>query len=69
MDAIWSPRVLDQGLDALLERNFWYDLMLLGPWNPGAGLQAVRRPCEPLRGRRDPAHEAELYEPAVEAAV
>ena len=29
----------EEGLQpALLERNFWYDLLLLGPWTPGAGL-------------------------------
>ena len=37
MDAVWSVRVMrEEGLDAaLLERNFWYDLMLQGPWKPG----------------------------------
>ena len=40
LDAVWSVHVLhESGLEAaLLERNFWYDLMLLGPWAPGAGL-------------------------------
>ena len=29
----------DDGLEAaLLERSFWYDLMLLGPWKAGGGL-------------------------------
>ena len=34
LDAIWAVHVFQQeGLEAaLLERNFWYDLMLQGPW-------------------------------------
>jgi len=40
LDAVWCTHVLhEEGLEAaMLERNFWYDLLLLGPWNPGAGL-------------------------------
>ena len=40
LDAVWAAHVAaEAGLDeALLERHFWYDLMLQGPWNPGAGL-------------------------------
>ena len=36
LDAVWAVHVLSQeGLEAaLLERNFWYDLMLQGPWQP-----------------------------------
>ena len=36
LDAVWAVQVLqEQGLHAaLLERNFWYDLMLQGPWQP-----------------------------------
>ena len=40
LDAVWCVHLLhNEGLEAsLLERNFWYDLMLLGPWQAGAGL-------------------------------
>ncbi|KOO23667.1 mical-like protein [Chrysochromulina tobinii] len=36
LDAVWSVHVLrTEGLaSALLERSFWYDLMLQGPWHP-----------------------------------
>jgi len=36
LDAVWAVQVMrERGLDAaLLERNFWYDLMLQGPWVP-----------------------------------
>ena len=36
LDAVWAVHVLrEEGLSAaLLERNFWYDLMLQGPWHP-----------------------------------
>ena len=36
LDAVWAAHVLhESGLDAaLLERNFCYDLMLQGPWQP-----------------------------------
>jgi hypothetical protein len=36
LDAVWAAHVLSrEGLDAaLLERHFWYDLMLQGPWTP-----------------------------------
>ena len=35
LDAVWASHLLaSEGLDAaLLERNFWFDLMLAGPWN------------------------------------
>lgn len=34
LDAVWAVHVMqEEGLEAaLLERNFWYDLMLQGPW-------------------------------------
>jgi hypothetical protein len=37
LDAVWAVHVMEtDGLEAaLLERNFWYDLMLQGPWQPG----------------------------------
>ena len=40
LDAVWATHVLaTEGLQAaMLERNFWYDLTLLGPWRQGAGL-------------------------------
>ena len=40
LDAVWAVHLLAaEGLEAsLLERNFFYDLMLLGPWQAGAGL-------------------------------
>ena len=40
LDAVWTVHVAQtEGLEAaLLERSFWYDLMLLGPWQAGAGL-------------------------------
>ena len=31
-----------EGLEAaMLERNFWYDLMLQGPWMPGMLLRTL----------------------------
>lgn len=37
LDAVWAVHVMQtEGLEAaMLERNFWYDLMLQGPWMPG----------------------------------
>ena len=36
LDAVWAVHVMEEeGLEAaLLERCFWYDLMLQGPWKP-----------------------------------
>ena len=36
LDAVWAIHILHTSSldDALLERNFWYDLMLQGPWTP-----------------------------------
>ena len=50
LDAVWSVHVMRaSGLDAaLLERNFWYDLMLQGPWQPGLLKPAKGWSCDPV---------------------
>ena len=50
LDAVWACHVLEQnGLDhALLERNFWYDLMLQGPWQPGLLKPAAGWSADPV---------------------
>ena len=55
LDAVWTVHlIMEEGLAAaLLERNFWYDLMLQGPWVP-----ALLKPSKARRGdpvyARDP---------------
>ena len=50
LDAVWACHVLQQsGLDhALLERNFWYDLVLQGPWQPGLLKPAAGWSADPV---------------------
>lgn len=50
LDAVWAVHVMQtSGLDAaLLERNFFYDLMLQGPWIPALLKPAKNWSCDPV---------------------
>ena len=50
LDAVWAAHVLaTEGLQAaMLERNFWYDLVLQGPWQPGLLKPAAGWSADPV---------------------
>ena len=57
LDAVWAVHVLKhEGLEAaLLERNFWFDVMIQGPWNPGLLKPAAGWSADPVSRYSDTA--------------